>query len=78
MTKRYLIPAILVGLFEKNAARSFIEHRPLAKGEFALFNKNGLRYQYFQNCVKLIDRYAYIAEAEELDPYFRRVIKEVD
>lgn len=73
---RYFIPVSIVQHCAFNEARSFIEPRPCADGEMALFNKNRLSFQYFKNVHKVMNRYGYVGEAEELDPYFSRVIQE--
>lgn len=73
---KWIIPAMLVQLCELRQSASFIQPRELMEGELALFNKNGLHYQYFSNCKKLMNKYAWVGEAETLDPYFRECIKE--
>ena len=77
MPKQWFIPAMLVQQCERNQASTFIEPRKLENGEIALFNKNGLRYQYFNNCFKALNCYGWVGEAEALDPYFSNAIEEV-
>jgi len=71
----YYIPMKIVDYSMQRQQHSFIQPRQLKPGEIALFNKNGLRYQYFSNIRKLVNSYALIGEADALDPYFEKVIK---
>ena len=76
MPRTWFIPGIEIEYLKRQEGHTFIQPRPLAENELALFNKNGLRYQYFTNCRKANNRYGYIGEADTLDPYFSKVVVE--
>jgi hypothetical protein len=54
---------------------TFITPLPLCPGELALFNKNGLCWDYFQNAVKAQNRYGWIAECDSIPAHWLQVIR---
>lgn len=72
---KWFIPVKLVEYCKRNEANSFIKPREIERNELALFNKNTLTYQYFNNVRKDTAAYAYIGEADSINDYFSREIR---